>query len=217
MKKRTGLCCLLALCALFLAGCATNPAGLQLPASAPSSETAGEDALTSEDVKTFTFEGTEYTFPLSYDVLTEQGWTVSETSDEIFFIPSDPDEPVEANVLFMENEQYPNVEMNIYSKSFLGSVDELVNDFETNRIWSISIGPEDDEIEVANYPELSIQGITFGSSSEDIINTFGAEYSSLESEGELYMYPAWLPTENSSSLHFQVKDDAVYSIYIHYK
>ena len=77
MKRKMTLWCLGIFCVLVLAGCGANPAGTQVPT--PSSETAaGEDAFTGEDIKTFTFEGEEYTFPLSYDVLVEQGWTITD-------------------------------------------------------------------------------------------------------------------------------------------
>lgn len=214
MKKRIALCCLLVVWVWLLAGCGANPAGTQAPASTPSSAAAGEDTFTSEEVKTFTFEGEEYTFPFAYDVLVEQGWTITDETYELF-----QDEERNAGFLTLESGQYPGVEMNISiwddlnPNSALGGVEELVNEFETNGIWGIEIYPVDDETEVANYPEFSIQGVTFGSSAEDIVDTFGTDLSATSREGEFYLYSEWANTQSGcSSLHFDVKDDQVYAI-----
>lgn len=217
MKKRIWLCCLLALCVLFLAGCGANPAGAQLPASTPSSEAAaGEDSFTSEDMSTFTFEGTEYTFPLSYDVMTEQGWTVSEKCDDIFIVPSDPDEPVEAGCLWLENQQYPEIELWIYSQNNGGSVEELVDEFETNGIWGISICPKDKQTHADCYPDLSFKGVTFGSSSEDIVDAFGTDFGSTTEEGTFF-YSTWFTGAGTDScLYFNLENDEVYGIYASY-
>lgn len=215
MKKRVALCCLLVAWVWMLTACTANPDGTQLPASTPTSAgTEGEDAFTSEEVKTFTFEGQEYTFPLSYDVLTEQGWTITDENYELF-----QDEERNAGFLTLESGQYPGVEMNISiwddlnPNSALGGVEELVDEFETNGIWGIDISPVDDETEVANYPEFSIQGVTFGSSAEDIVDTFGTDLGPTSREGESYLYSEWASTwSGCSSLHFDVKDDQVYAI-----
>lgn len=208
MRKNILQLCLDVVCVLLLVSCAANPAGTQVPT--PSSETAaGEDAFTGEDIKTFTFEGEEYTFPLSYDVLVEQGWTITDETYELF-----QDEERNAGFLTLESGQYPGVEMEIYiwddlnPNSGLGSVEELVDEFETNGIWGIYIGPEDDETEVANYPDFSIQGVTFGSSAEDILNTFGTDLGPTSREGVFYIY-----SEGSSTLFFDVGEDGVYNIY----
>ena len=219
MKQKMKLWCLGAFCVLMLAGCAANPAGTQVPTSTPSSETAaGEDTFTSEEVKTFTFEGEEYTFPLSYDVLVEQGWTITDETYELF-----QDEERNAGFLTLESGRYPGVEMNIRvydnfnSNSALGGVEELVEEFETNGIWGIELYPVDDETEVANYPDFSIQGVTFGSSAEDIVDTFGTDLGPISREGESYYYSEWADTWSScSSLDFEVKDDQVYTIYATY-
>ena len=215
MKKRVALYCLLVAWVWLLAGCGANPAGTQVPASTPSSAgTEGEDAFTSEEVKPFTFEGQEYTFPLSYDVLTEQGWTITDETYELF-----QDEERNAGFLTLESSQYPGVEMNIQMydslapNNALGGVEELVEEFETNGIWGIELHPVDDETEVANYPDFSIQGVTFGSSAEDIVDTFGTDLSATSREGESYNYSDWANTwSGCSSLHFNVKDDQVYAI-----
>lgn len=213
MEKRVALCCLLVVWVWMLAGCGANPAGTQVPASTPSSA-AGEDTFTSEEVKTFTFEGEEYTFPLSYDVLVEQGWTITDETYELF-----QDEERNAGFLTLESGQYPGVEMSIHiwddlnPNIALGGVEELVNEFETNGIWGIYIGPVDDETEVANYPDFSIQGVTFGSSAEDIVDTFGTDLGPTSREGESYHYSEWANIwSGCSSLHFDVKDDQVYAI-----
>lgn len=215
MKRRLQLICLMASCVLMLAGCGANPAGPQVPTSTPSSETAaGEDTFTSEEVKTFTFEGEEYTFPLSYDVLVEQGWTITDETYELF-----QDEERNAGFLTLESGRYPGVEMNIRvydnfnSNSALGGVEELVEEFETNGIWGIELYPVDDETEVANYPDFSIQGVTFGSPAEDIVSTFGTDLGSTSREGESYHCSEWANTwSGCSSLHFEMKDDQVYAI-----
>ena len=218
MKKRIALCCLLVVWVWLLAGCGANPAGTQLPDSTPSSETAaGEDTFTSEDMKTFTFEGEEYTFPLSYDVLTEQGWTVSEKCDDIFIVPSDPDEPVEAGCLLLENQQYPEIELWVYSQNNGGSVEELVDEFETNGIWGISICPKDKQTHADRYPDLSFKGVTFGSSAEDIVDTFGTDFGATTEEGSLYIYSTWFTEGGTDScLYFELEDDEVYGIYASY-
>ena len=217
MKKRIWLCCLLALCVLFFAGCGANPAGMQVPASTTSSElTEGEDNFTSEDVKTFTFEGEEYTFPLAYDVLTEQGWTITEYSYELL-----SEEDLNTSFLDLENSAYPGVMLEIYiynsldENSALGSVEELAEEFETNGIWGINIAPVDDETKVANYPQFSIQGVTFGDSVQDIVNTFGPNQSLLDMD-DMYSYTEWVPEGTGSSLRFEVRDNAVCAIYIRY-
>ena len=215
MKQKMKLWCLGAFCVLMLAGCGANPAGPQVPTSTPSSETAaGEDTFTSEEVKTFTFEGEEYTFPLSCDVLVEQGWTITDETYELF-----QDEERNAGFLTLESGRYPGVEMNIRvydnfnSNSALGGVEELVEEFETNGIWGIELYPVDDETEVANYPDFSIQGVTFGSPAEDIVSTFGTDLGSTSREGESYHYSEWANTwSGCSSLHFEMKDDQVYAI-----
>ena len=199
----------------MLAGCAANPAGMQIPAAPTASEeTAGEDTFTSEDVKTFTFEGEEYTFPFDYDVLVEQGWTITDETYELF-----QDEERNAGFLTLESGRYPGVEMNIRvydnfnSNSALGGVEELVEEFATNGIWGIELYPVDDETEVANYPDFSIQGVTFGSPAEDIVSTFGTDLGSTSREGESYHYSEWANTwSGCSSLHFEMKDDQVYAI-----
>ena len=196
MKKRIALCCLLVVWVWLLAGCGANPAGTQVPASTPSSA-AGEDAFTSEEVKTFTFEGEEYTFPLSYDVLVEQGWTITDETYELF-----QDEERNAGFLTLESGQYPGVEMNI----------EVYDGLNLNSALG-GVGPVDDETEVANYPEFSIQGVTFGSSAEDIVDTFGTDLGPTSREGESYHYSEWANIwSGCSSLHFDVKDDQVYAI-----
>lgn len=215
MRKHILQLCLDIVCVLLLVSCAANPAGTQVPASTPSSaRTEGEDAFTSEEVKTFTFEGQEYTFPLAYDVLSEQGWTITDETYELF-----QDEERNASFLTLESSQYPGVEMNIQMydslapNSALGGVEELVEEFETNGIWGIELYPVDDETEVANYPDFSIQGVTFGSSTEDIVDTFGTDLSATSRKGESYSYSDWANTwSGCSSLHFDVKDDQVRSI-----
>ena len=215
MRKNILQLCLDIVCVLLLVSCAANPAGPQVPTSTPSSETAaGEDTFTSEEVKTFTFEGEEYTFPLSYDVLVEQGWTITDETYELF-----QDEERNAGFLTLESGRYPGVEMNIRvydnfnSNSALGGVEELVEEFETNGIWGIELYPVDDETEVANYPDFSIQGVTFGSPAEDIVSTFGTDLGSTSREGESYHYSEWANTwSGCSSLHFEMKDDQVYAI-----
>lgn len=202
-------------CVLLLTACAANPVEMQVPADPTASEeTAGEDTFTPEDVKTFTFEGEEYTFPLSYDVLVEQGWTITDDSYDLL-----SKEDLTTGFLDLESDAYPDVEMNIYiwdnlnhNRGF-GSVEELVDEFETNGIWGIYIGPVDDEMEVANYPEFSIQGITFGSPAEDIVGTFGTDWGSISREDESYHYSEWANTwSGCSSLHFEMKGDQVYAI-----
>lgn len=224
MKKRIWLCCLLALCALFLAGCGANPAGTQLPASTPSSETAaGEDTFTSEDMKTFTFEGTEYTFPLSYDVLTEQGWTVSDYSYELFSNPQEvigkPEgEKLETCFLRMQNEKYAGIDMEIEIFGWsdpnraLGSVEELVDEFEANGVWGINIFPSDDATDAPAFPDLSFRGVTFGSSAEDIVEAFGTDYDSTFGENSYGYFVMDTGTTSFYSLRFETENNAVYSI-----
>ena len=210
MKRKMTLWCLGVFCVLMLAGCAANPAGMQVPADPTASEeTAGEETFKPEDVKTFTFEGEEYTFPLSYDVLVEQGWTVTDYSYDLL-----SEEDLTTNFLALESDAYPGVELDIYiwddltSVHGFGSVEELVNEFETNGIWGIGIGPVDDETEVVNYPEFSIQGVTFGSSAEDIVNTFGRDFGATSKEGKYYIY-----LKGGSALICDIEDDAIYSLY----
>lgn len=214
MKRRLQLICLMASCVLMLAGCGANPAGMQVPADPTASEeTAGEDTFTPEDVKTFTFEGEEYTFPFAYDVLVEQGWTVTDYSYDLL-----SEEDLTTNFLALESDAYPGVTLDIYiynaagENTGLGSVEELVNEFETNGIWGIGIHPEGTETEADNYPEFSIQGITFGSSAEDIINTFGSDPGSMSKEENYYIY-----LKGGSVLICDIEDDAVYGLYARFR
>lgn len=173
-------------------------------------ETNGDQTLL-EAMGTFIFEGVEYTWPMSYDVVVEQGWEVTDFLYEIL-----ADEDAYTGYLGLENERYPGVQMNIYlgGDDVFGSVEELEQAFEDNGIWGLSI----DVTEAAGaYPELSFQGVTFGSSLDDIKNAFGTNYSPSYQEGyATYHYSVTHYLYHSSSLYFKVADDAVVTIYANY-
>lgn len=211
MKKRILLACLLALCALVFTGCGSDPAVSKNAAiSSQAADTAPEDTFSSEDISTFVFEGTEYTFPMSYDVLVDAGWKITDFSYELL-----SEEDLETGFLELESEQYPGVVMEIYILNALhpdyacSSVEELVQEFEENGVWGIDIRPEKDNADVLSYPDLSFKGVTVGSSSEDIISTFGTAYDSSVYEYEYFTIEGGL----CYSLYFEVENDAVYSIF----
>lgn len=224
MKKRVALCCLLVAWVWMLAGCGAGPAlPLNGTDSVSVSSSASEDTFSPEDMSTFTFEGTEYTFPLSYDVLTEQGWTVSDYSYELFSNPQEvigkPEgEELETCFLRMQNEKYAGIDMEIEIFGWsdpnraLGSVEELVDEFEANGVWGINIFPSDDATDAPAFPDLSFRGVTFGSSDEDIIEAFGTDYDSTFGDNSYGYFVMDTGTTSFYSLRFETENNAVYSI-----
>lgn len=211
MKKRILLVCLLALCALVFTGCGSDPAVSENAAiSSQAADTAPEDTFSSEDMSNFVFEGTEYTFPMSYDVLVEQGWEITDYSYELL-----SEEDLETGFLELESEQYPGVVMDIYILNTMhpdyarGSVEELEQEFKENGVWGIDIRLEEEGSNVSSYPGLSFKGVTFGSSPDDIISAFGTGYDSLLYEYEYFTIEGGL----CYSLCFEVENDVVCSIY----
>lgn len=63
---------------------------------------------------------------------------------------------MEAGCLWLENRQYPEIELSVFSQNNGGSVEELVNEFETNGIWGVSIFPVDKQTHADRYPDLSL-------------------------------------------------------------
>lgn len=216
MKKRILMFCLSALCALVAAGCGTEPAVSENAAISSQAAVDSEDTFSSEDMSCFVFEGTEYTFPMSYDVLMEQGWEITDYSYELL-----SEEDLETNFLELANEQYPGVvmEISIFNSrdpnNAYGSVDELIQEFEDNGIWGICIHPEEDETDVTSYPDLSFKGVTFGSSVDNIISAFGTDFGPTYVENQFYIYST-IEDKQYRCLYFEVDNDAIYCIYASY-
>ncbi len=181
---------------------------------------ASDDAtLTPEDIKTFIFEGKEYSLPVDYDAIIDKGWRISDES----YAAYKKEEEKPAGELFMVSDDYPEVIMSIGVKLDLSmnvpeSLEGIVAELRDNGIRSIDIYPKGEPEDVSVYPEYSVKGITFGSSSKDIVETFGKPDDEFSVEGEEYCYFAH-PSNNPldvKSLQFYLKDDSVYHIYLSY-
>ena len=172
-----------------------------------------ESSFSSNDISTFTFEGTEYSFPLAYDILTKLGWRISDYSYQLL-----DQEDLETSFLQLENESYPNVIMDIEVFNWLddqrawGSVEELVCEFEKDGVWGIAIYPDTNATSEIVFPNLSFKGVTFGSTPDDIINSFGADlYPTSDVENGSYDYFS-MESGFCYSLYFDVNSNGVYGI-----
>lgn len=208
MKKRIFLFCLSVLCALVVAGCGFVSSESEQEAT----ETQG--TFSTEDIETFTFEGTEYSFPLSYDTFLEQGWVISEdTYDEI----------VEYGLRYalpMEHEAYPGVYLVLCAEYWSAEYDgtqSLVDSFAENGIWGIrvQIDPEEVDVEDAAHPMFEVKGVDLDSSLEDIIRAFGDGYDPSYTDSGLYMYQLAVAEGDTTRyywLDFTFAGDTLYEI-----
>lgn len=221
MKKRTGLCCRLILCALLLIGCTAVPSSGS-SASASEAVRAGDGngdsaqgAFSPEDIEQIAIEGTEYTFPLSYDDIQALGWAVSEegyrlvTSYDVRY------------VLPMEHETYPGVYLMLYSEYWSVSYDDaqsLEEVLKESGVWGLGVQMDLDQVDLdcVDYPAVSVKGISLGSSLEEVIQTFGEGYDPNYTDQGLYMYQ--LDTEEEETiryywLYFSFQDGKMYELH----
>ena len=235
IKRMVSLCIISSIC---MTGCGiaqqldhSSSSGdiAALNATVDASESA-DVTLNPEDIKTFVFEGDEYTFPVYYDTFIEKGWEISDKSYELF-----EDEDTSC-YLIMESDDYPGLimelEMNsgywqdgglmetIDEDALPSSVEEMVSELESNGVWGINIYPDPvgESEEISAYPEFSFKGVSFGSSSADIVDAFGTPDSDIiEIVGDNeYAYFSSATTMKSSSIFFSVENDSVYSIVVTY-
>ena len=238
MKIIKRMVCLCIICSICMTGCGiaqqldhSSSSGdiAALNATVDASESA-DVTLNPEDIKTFVFEGDEYTFPVSYDTFIEKGWKISDKSYQIF------EDGNKSPTFTMESDDYPGLVMDfdmnrgywqdgglmetMDEDALPSSVDEMVSELESNGVWGIGIYPdsEGEFEEISAYPELSFKGVSFGNSSADIVDAFGTPDSDIiEIVGDNeYAYFSSATTMKSSSIFFSVENDSVYSIVVTY-
>lgn len=208
MKKRILLVCLSALCGLVVAGCGS----VSSESEPETAETQG--FFSPEDIERFTFEGTEYSFPLSYDTFLEQSWVISEDTYE---------ELVEYGLHYalpMEHEAYPGVYLLLCAEYWSAEYDgaqSLVDSFEENGVWGIrvQIDPEEVDVEKAAHPMFEVKGVGLDSSLEDVIRAFGDGYDPSFTDSGLYLYQIDVAEGDATRyywLDFTFTGDTLYEI-----
>lgn len=208
MKKSFLLVCLLAICTLVAAGCGSASSESEQGTPEP------QGSFSPEDIETFTFEGTEYSFPLSYDTFLGQGWVISEdTYDEI----------VEYGLHYalpMKHEAYPGVYLVLCAEYWSAAYDgtqSLVDSFKENGIWGIrvQIDPEEVNVEDAAHPMFEVKGVGLDSALEDVIRAFGDGYDPSYTDSGLYLYQIDVAEGDATRyywLDFSFAGDTLYEI-----
>jgi len=181
--------------------------GERMQGSNPVTVDGEEVSFTIEDLQSFVYNGDCYSFPAALNVFTDDGWTTDFESAGLSLPTTDS----EFGYLLTEDEKYPGIQARIYSTNeYLSSVDdaELEAEITSGGVGGFFI---DTQSATGTLPDLSAGGVTWGSSLEDITNTFGSPTYAASSRYSTSYYEI---TDGSMqyTLMFTADDGGVYGI-----